>query len=91
MKIILDNTSGDYCIAKDSILYQKQDSIYKYDLQSKTDVFLYQIVEPVYLSYDGRYIYLDNFLLQNKQIDSQIILKGVFLHRDKKIMIKMIF
>ena len=58
--VVLENSGGDYAVADGIIYYYADGGVYSYDVETDTKELFYAIDEPVYLSYDGKYLYLDN-------------------------------
>ena len=60
VKLVKEDVGGVYTAAEGNLYYFKDGGIYKYDTSSSEESLFYAIDEMVYLSYDGRYLYLNN-------------------------------
>ena len=60
VKLVKEGTDGEYAIAGGMIYYYNEGGVYQYDISTKTDSMFYPMEEMVCISYDGRYLYLDN-------------------------------
>ncbi|MBQ9885481.1 MAG: hypothetical protein IJM37_01275 [Lachnospiraceae bacterium] len=72
VKLVKVDTGGDYIIADGMVYYYKGDGVYQYDISTRTESMFYPIEEMVFVSYDGRYLYLNNeYALNWEQISER--------------------
>ena len=65
VKLVKEDIGGEYTVADRMIYYYKRGGVYQYDISTKTESMFYPIEEMVGISYDDRYLYLDNINAMN--------------------------
>ena len=68
VSVIVENRVGDYAVAADNIYYYSDGGVYRYDIKSGSEELFYTVDEPVFVSYDGKYLYLDNGWAYNLEL-----------------------
>ena len=86
ISVVLENSGGDYAVADDNIYYYADGGVYKYDTKSGNRELFYAADEPVFVSYDGKHLYLDNGWAYNLELINESECRIYIVDMDGKLM-----